>query len=653
MKMKKITSSKLIVWMLSLILVLSVAYTPMTAGAQESVDEGIKDYNEEYYDSYEEAVEASQAETGQADVAGISDSGNSINATAGATTYNTVASAAKYVREQMVARQTTILFNFKNSEGYSYEAAYFAIKDEIFKETGVYNQGAYLKWNWAGTKVYYAVESDGSITYKLTVSYLSTAYQEKQIDTEVSRLLSNEFAGWQNMHNYEKVKMVYAWMTSTYSYVEGTNNHSTYSGMINHKTVCQGYATSMYRLLGEMGVNTRVIANDTHGWNIVQLGRYWYSLDATWDTGYSEAYWDFFLPDEYTFTYLYNHVRGSEYDTAEFHEEHPMAGTAYDYATERNNVGVDYRTHVQDYGWQNFVYDGVISGTTGESKRLEGIEIKLGNTGSYDLGVTYRTHIQNKGWESTWKSNGAMSGTSGQSLRLEAIQIKLTGADAGKFDIWYRVHAQNYGWLGWAKNGQEAGTASQSLRLEGIQILVLPKGEAPDGLLGYSYVDLGTNSSSTNTKAGLVNYRTHVQDYGWQGYVYDGSKSGTSGLSKRLEGINISLGDTGYSGGIRYQTHVQNKGWENVWKLDGEMSGTSGQSLRLEGIRIELYGDVAEHYDVYYRVHAQDYGWLDWAKNGAEAGTAGLSKRLEAIQIVVLPKGSTAPGSTTRPFVSK
>ena len=149
-----------------------------------------------------------------------------------------------------------------------------------------------------------------------------------------------------------------------------------------------------------------------------------------------------------------------------------------------------------------------------------------------------------------------------------------------------------------------------------------------------------------------------MQTYGWQGYVYDGSISGTSGESKRLEGINISLGDTGYEGGIRYTTHVQNYGWQGdkdapeTWPKDGEMAGTSGESKRLEGIRIELYGEVADHYDVYYRVHAQTYGWLDWAVNGQDAGTAGLSKRLEAIQIVVLPKVSDAPGSMETPFIS-
>ncbi|WP_296558431.1 C39 family peptidase [uncultured Acetobacterium sp.] len=145
---------------------------------------------------------------------------------------------------------------------------------------------------------------------------------------------------------------------------------------------------------------------------------------------------------------------------------------------------VSYRTHVQNDGWQDFVADGVMSGTSGRSLRLEGIEVKV-EASDYDLGITYQTHIQNIGWEAEtdrgWKSNGAMSGTEGLSYRLEAIQINLTGADAAGFDVYYQVHAQNMGWLSWAKNGESSGTAGYSYRLEGIHIVIVPKGGNPPG----------------------------------------------------------------------------------------------------------------------------------------------------------------------------
>jgi len=303
-----------------------------------------------------------------------------------------------------------------------------------------------------------------------------------------------------------------------------------------------------------------------------------------------------------------------------------------------NTVSVSYQTHVQDIGWQGFVSDGAISGTSGQSKRLEGIEIQV--AGDSNLGITYSTHVQDIGWQG-FVSDGAMSGTSGQSKRLEAIKIQLTGSDASIYDVYYCVHAENYGWLGWAKNGASAGTAGYSYRLEAIQIVLVPKDSPAPGSIDNSFVQYVPQSA--------VSYRTHVQDYGWQENVSNGASSGTSGESKRLEGICISLSGMPVSGGITYRTQVQDYGWMS-WVSDDVSSGTSGQSKRLEAIQIKLTGDVSNTYDVYYRVHAQDFGWLGWAKNGESAGTEAYSKRLEAIQIVLVAKGGQAPGSTVGAF---
>lgn len=149
-------------------------------------------------------------------------------------------------------------------------------------------------------------------------------------------------------------------------------------------------------------------------------------------------------------------------------------------------VGTTYRTHVQNVGWQGWKYDGQISGTSGQSLRLEGIDIKMNNLGN-DLGVDYQTHVQNIGWQG-FKSDGQTSGTYGQSLRLEAIQIRLSGTAATDYDVYYRVHSQNYGWLDWAKNGGSSGTQGKSLRLEAIEIRVVPKGAAAPGSTNRPFI---------------------------------------------------------------------------------------------------------------------------------------------------------------------
>lgn len=157
--------------------------------------------------------------------------------------------------------------------------------------------------------------------------------------------------------------------------------------------------------------------------------------------------------------------------------------------------------------------------------------------------------------------------------------------------------------------------------------------------------ETGKEFTATATKSTKmsVSYKVHRQDYDWEeDWKKDGQTSGTVGEAKRLEAIKIKLPD-GVSGSIEYRTHIQDIGWEKNWSKDGAESGTVGQCKRLEAIQIRLTGEVAENYDVYYSVHAENFGWLGWAKNGEEAGTAGYGYRLEAIRIQLVTKGDKAP----------
>jgi uncharacterized protein YjdB len=161
-----------------------------------------------------------------------------------------------------------------------------------------------------------------------------------------------------------------------------------------------------------------------------------------------------------------------------------------------------------------------------------------------------------------------------------------------------------------------------------------------------------TNEEAT---ASDLTYSTHVENDGWQNPVSEGQLSGTEGQGLRLEAITIESGIEGID--INYETHIENIGWESDAgsgiKSNGQLSGTEGQGLRLEAIKINLSGDNADQYDVYYQVHAQNFGWLGWAKNGEASGTSAFGYRLEAIKIVILPIGSEAPGSTENAYIRR
>ena len=143
---------------------------------------------------------------------------------------------------------------------------------------------------------------------------------------------------------------------------------------------------------------------------------------------------------------------------------------------------------------------------------------------------------------------------------------------------------------------------------------------------------------------GSVLYQTHVQDIGWQAPVSNGMTAGTTGRAKRVEALKINLlsqdGSPLGNNSISVQSHISGIGWESQPVGNGQTSGTVGQSRAIEAIKLSLSGGLSDSYDIWYRVHSANVGWLGWASNGEPAGTQGYAYQIEAIQIKVLPKNA-------------
>lgn len=246
-----------------------------------------------------------------------------------------------------------------------------------------------------------------------------------------------------------------------------------------------------------------------------------------------------------------------------------------DEAPEGLKGGIEYQVHVQDIGWMDWVEGGESAGTSGQSKRLEGIRIDLYGQISAYYTVQYQVHIQDYGDAQGFVNEGALAGTTGESKRLEEVQIKLVKLDEvnGSMSVNYRVHRQDFGWEStYAKDGASSGTTGQSKRLEGIEIFL-----------------------SGNQYEGGIDYRTHVQDYGWEySWLSDGEMSGTQGEAKRLEAIQIELyGEVASYYDVYYRVHSENYGWLG-WAKNGDPAGTAGKGLRLEAIEIKLVAKGGE-----------------------------------------------------------
>lgn len=143
-----------------------------------------------------------------------------------------------------------------------------------------------------------------------------------------------------------------------------------------------------------------------------------------------------------------------------------------------------------------------------------------------------------------------------------------------------------------------------------------------------------------------IQYEAHVSNIGWMSSKRDGSTAGTTGQSKSVEDLKVSILNPVEDGSVQINANVSGVGWQGWDTPSASEGGTTGQGRAVEAVRLRLTGSLAKDYDVYYRVHASNIGWMAWAKDGEEAGTTGMSCSLEAVQIKLIKKGTSHPDTS-------
>ena len=135
-----------------------------------------------------------------------------------------------------------------------------------------------------------------------------------------------------------------------------------------------------------------------------------------------------------------------------------------------------------------------------------------------NAGLYYQAHVQNLGWCSP-VHDGQVAGTTGFSLRLEALKVN----PPKDWELEISLHVQNIGWVKYrVAHGNDAilGTVGKSLRIEMVKVDVIKR--------------------PANDKRRLK-FRVHEQNTGWKGWTAEGYASGTDGLGRRLEAVQIVI----------------------------------------------------------------------------------------------------------------
>ena len=269
------------------------------------------------------------------------------------TIFTSVADAGAEVKRQLLQRESTITVRMTSTEAATVEN-WKVLCSQIFQaavsHTGNPKEGDYIFFEYGGYNVVEAdcfaeSRSNGANYFQFAYAplYYTSAAQENEVDAEATRVLNSlNLAG---KSQYQKVYAIYNYLADTVSYDRtnsGNTKYTAYAALVKHTSVCQGYATAMYRLLLEAGVDTRIISSTAmgHAWNIVGLDGKYYEADATWDAreGNTDRPLAYFLigrtnwlkqrtisSGRYTYTFGAHSSIGDQYNNSTFAANHPLS----------------------------------------------------------------------------------------------------------------------------------------------------------------------------------------------------------------------------------------------------------------------------------------------------------------------------------------
>lgn len=129
-------------------------------------------------------------------------------------------------------------------------------------------------------------------------NYFSQEFSSKeQVEQAIQEIenVKNQILARRTSNSYQNIKMVHDYLVDTIEYdtsISKANIYNVYGALINHVSVCEGYARAFKYLMDEMQIPCVLVIGkgtnsqgqtENHAWNYIQLNGTWYAVDSTWD----------------------------------------------------------------------------------------------------------------------------------------------------------------------------------------------------------------------------------------------------------------------------------------------------------------------------------------------------------------------------------
>lgn len=99
----------------------------------------------------------------------------------------------------------------------------------------------------------------------------------------------------------EAVKWIHDYIIENYEYDHSLASGNALSMIETGRGTCNAYTGLFSALAGRLGIEYGVKMNQSHTWNTVKIGAFWYHIDVTWDDRGSEPVYDYYLKSDAVF----------------------------------------------------------------------------------------------------------------------------------------------------------------------------------------------------------------------------------------------------------------------------------------------------------------------------------------------------------------
>ncbi len=150
---------------------------------------------------------------------------------------------------------------------------------------------------WLDTSFTYSYTQD-HMCAEIVLSFNSLSEHIDEYQKKFEEAAEEIIAAAQNLSDdYAKEKYVHDAVIDLVEYdLESSFSQSAFSALVNHRTVCAGYAKAFQYIMTKLQIPTYYVtgtAEEDHAWNIVKLDGEYYNVDLTWDDC-EEGRYDFF-----------------------------------------------------------------------------------------------------------------------------------------------------------------------------------------------------------------------------------------------------------------------------------------------------------------------------------------------------------------------